>query len=67
MIDLKTRVSDLTDKQRWAARGAGFMAKAKATKAVWFPPEPKRTAKKSASKAKKAARKTTTRTAKKTT
>ena len=63
MIDVKGRWQSVTDREKWAARGASFVAKTKATKAVWFPPEPAKTAGKAAS----AAKKTTTRTAKKTT
>ena len=47
-----------TDKGRWAARGASFVAKVKATKAVWFPPAPEDAVKKTASTAKKTTRKT---------
>ena len=54
----------LTDREKWAARGASFVTKVKATKAVWFPPEPVGTSKKAASTAKKTGTKTA---AKKTT
>ena len=40
MIPLKNQLESVTDRQMWAARGASFMAKLKATKAVWFPPQP---------------------------
>ena len=69
MIEIK-RWKSVTDKEKWAARGASFVAKAKATKVVWFPPKPVETAKKAASTAKKAtttATEKTTRAAEKTT
>jgi hypothetical protein len=59
-----------TDKGRWSARGATFVAKVKATKLVWFPPDPKDSGTKAAATAKKATKKATkkgTSTAKKTT
>jgi hypothetical protein len=57
MIDMKSQWDSVTDKEKWAARGASFVAKAKATKAVWFPPKPAGTAKKAASTAKKVTKK----------
>ncbi|GAA2149724.1 hypothetical protein GCM10009844_29710 [Nocardioides koreensis] len=57
MIDIKDRIKGVTDREQWAARGASFVAKAKATKVVWFPPEPVETGKKAASTAKKATKK----------
>ena len=62
-MDINSRVKSVTDREKWAARGATFVTKAKATKAVWFPPKPVETSKKAASTAKK----TTKRAAKKTT
>jgi hypothetical protein len=62
MIEIK-RWKSVTDREKWAARGASFVAKAKATKVVWFPPKPVETGKGAASTAKKA----TTRATKKTT
>jgi hypothetical protein len=53
MIEIK-RWKSVTDREKWAARGASFVAKAKATKVVWFPPKPVETGKKAASTAKKA-------------
>ena len=67
MIEIKSRLKSVTDREKWAARGASFVAKAKATKVVWFPPEPVETGKKAASTAKKTAKKTTKRATKKTT
>lgn len=70
MFELKSRWKSATDRQKWAARGASFVAKAKATKVVWFPPKPAETGKKAASTAKhgtKKASKTATGAAKKTT
>ena len=63
MFEIKSRLKGVTDTEQWAARGASFVAKVKATKAVWFPPEPVETTKKAAA----TARKTTTGAAKKTT
>jgi hypothetical protein len=62
-MDINSRLKGVTDREKWAARGASFVAKLKATKAVWFPPEPVGTSKKAASTAKK----TTKRAAKRTT
>ena len=58
MIDIKSGWKSVTDRERWAARGASFVAKAKATKVVWFPPKPADSGKKAASTAKKAVKKT---------
>ena len=62
MIDLKNRWKSATDQAAWNARGATFVAKVQATKAVWFPPGPTDTGKKTVAAAKKttkgAARKT---------
>ena len=62
MIDIQDRWHGATDRQRWAARGTAFMAKVKATKAVWLSPAPGTTGKKATSTARKTARRTTTRT-----
>jgi len=70
MIDIRSGLGSVTDRGAWAARGASFMTKVKATKAVWFPPEPVESGKKTASAAKKATKQTarkTAGTAKKTT
>jgi len=70
MIESKSRWKRVADKQKWAARGASFMAKVKATKLVWFPPKLEEAGKKTASRAKKATEnptKKTTGAAKKTT
>jgi hypothetical protein len=70
MVEIKRRWESATDRDKWAARGASFVAKAKATKAVWFPPEPVETGKKAASTAKKGTKRATkkaTGAAKKTT
>jgi hypothetical protein len=58
MMDVGRRLRNVTDRETWAARGASFVAKAKATKAVWFPPGPVGSATKAASSAKKATKKT---------
>ena len=62
MIEIKSRLKSVTDREKWAARGASFVAKAKATKVVWFPPEPVETGKKAASTAKKATKRATKKT-----
>ena len=49
MIEIKSRWKSVTDNEKWAARGASFVAKVKATKMVWFPPRPGDTGKKAAS------------------
>jgi DNA-binding protein HU-beta len=70
MIDIKKQWTGVTDRQQWSARGASFVAKVKATKLVWFPPQPVETGQKAAATAKKATKRTATRTsrsAKKTT
>ena len=63
MIYVKSQMKGVTDREKWVARRTSFVAKVKATKMVWFPPEPAETGKKAASTAKK----TTKRAAKKTT
>ncbi len=65
MIEIKSRWKSVTDREKWAARGASFAAKAKATKVVWFPPKPVETGKKAASTAKKATKRATKRASKK--
>ena len=62
MIEIKSRWKSVTDREMWAARGASFVAKAKATKAVWFPPKPVETGKKAGSTAKKATKRATKKT-----
>ena len=54
MIDIRSRWKSVTDREKWAAGGASFVAKVKATKVVWFPPGPDETGKKAAATAKKA-------------
>lgn len=76
MTETKNRWKSVRDRAKWAARGASFVGKVKATKVVWFPPKPVETGKKAASTAEeetiRAAKKTrgaakkTTGTAKKT-
>jgi hypothetical protein len=70
MIEIENPWKSVTDRQKWTAHAASFVAKAKATKVVWFPPKPEETGKKAASTAKNATRRTgkkTTAAAKKTT
>jgi hypothetical protein len=59
MIDIKGRLESVMDREKWAARGASIVAKAKATRAVWFPPEPVETRKKTTKKATGAAKRVT--------
>jgi K+-sensing histidine kinase KdpD len=70
MAEIKSRLKSVADREKWAARGASFVAKTKATKVVWFPPRPanvgknaaataKRTTKQSTGAAKKATKKST--------
>lgn len=69
MFEIKSRLKGVTDTGQWAAHGASFVAKVKATKAVWFPPQPVETGKKAVSTARSAttsATRKTTGTAKKT-
>lgn len=63
MSEIKNRWKSVADREKWAARGASFVAKAKATKAVWFPPEPVETGRKAASTAKKPTKRATKKTA----
>jgi hypothetical protein len=63
MIGIKNRWERVANKEKWAARRTAFMAKAKATKAVWFPPKPAETGGKAASTAKKTTKKATRRPA----
>jgi len=67
MFEIKSRLNSVTDREEWAARGASFVAKVKATKAVWFPPQPVETGKKAVSTARKATTGATRKTTKKTT
>jgi hypothetical protein len=70
MIDIKSGLKGVTDREKWAARGTSFVAKVKATKVVWFPPEPVETGKKAGATAKRATKRATkksTGAAKKTT
>ena len=59
MIDIKSELKGVADREKWAARGASFVAKAKATKVVWFPPAPVESGKKAASTARKATKQAT--------
>lgn len=67
MIEIRNRVKGVADRETWAAGGASFVAKLKATKAVWFPPKPVETGKKAASSATKATKKTANKSTRKTT
>jgi hypothetical protein len=62
MIEVKDRLSNVADREKWAARGASFVAKAKATKMVWFPPGPTDAGGKAAATARKATKQATKRT-----
>ena len=63
MIDLNSQLQGVADREKWAARGASFVAKVQATKAVWFPPKPVESGKKAASAAKKTTKRATKKTA----
>ena len=58
MVEITSRLKSVTDKGKWAERGASFVAKTKATKQIWFPPAPVETGKKATDTAKKATKKT---------
>jgi hypothetical protein len=62
MLEIKSRLKGLTDREKWIDRRTSFVAKAKATKVVWFPPKPAGTGKSATT-----TKKTTKRAAKKTT
>jgi len=66
MIDIRRTYHSVTDRQTWATRRASFLAKAKATQVVWFPPKSAEDAGKAASTAEKTAKKTARKTAGKT-
>ena len=66
MTEFKSRWKSLTNRGQWAVRGSAFAGKVKATKAVWFPPEPVKTGEKAASAAKNGAKKTSKKTGSKT-
>ena len=53
MTQIQSRLKSVVDRERWLARGATFVAKARATKVVWFPPRPVDTGVEAASTAKK--------------
>lgn len=63
MIQIKSGMQDVVDKKKWQARGAVFVTKLKATKAIWFGPGPASVGKKAGA----TARKTTSGAAKRTT
>lgn len=62
MANIKTQWKTVTNKGKWTARVASFVAKAKATKLVWFPPKPAQTAKKTTSTTNQATKNTTEQT-----
>jgi hypothetical protein len=63
MIDVNSQWKSLTDREKWAARGGSFVAKVKATRAVWFPPAPVEVGRKAASTAKKSTKRASRKTA----
>ncbi|MFC7496514.1 MULTISPECIES: hypothetical protein [unclassified Nocardioides] len=67
MFDIKNRLKGVTNREMWAARGASLVGKVKATKTVWFPPEPVATGTKAGTVAAKKASGSARKTAKKTT
>lgn len=70
MMQIKSGLDSVADREKWAQRGASFLAKVKATKMVWFPPKPVESGRAASASARKmttgAGRKSTA-TAKKTT
>jgi hypothetical protein len=54
MMDIGSRWKSVTNRGKWAAGSASFVAKVKATKTVWFPPKPNEKTKNAAATAKKA-------------
>ena len=67
MSAFKSRWQSISDREKWAARGATFVVKAKATKAVWLPPKPVETGTKATSRAEKATKQVADEATKKTT
>lgn len=63
MFEIRSQLKSVTNTEKWAARGASFVAKVQATKAVWFPPKPLETGEKVASTTKKTAKRATKKTA----
>ena len=63
MVEIKSTWKTLTNKKKWAVRGASFVAKAKATKLVWFPPKPAQAGTETASTVTQATKDTTETTA----
>lgn len=59
MSEIKSRWQHLSDREKWAARGASFAAKLKATKAVWFTPGPVKGSKKAAAAGKNTTKRAT--------
>jgi hypothetical protein len=62
MIQMQSRLKGVTDRAKWSARGASFVAKLNATKVVWFPPQAVETGKKNAATAKRVTERATKRT-----
>ena len=67
MVEITSRWKSVADKERWAVRGASFVAKLQATKVVWFPPKPVETGASAASTATKATTKASKKATKKAT
>lgn len=63
MLHPREGLKGLRDREKWAARGASFVARLKATKLVWFPADPV----KAGSAGARTAKKTTRTAAKKST
>jgi hypothetical protein len=62
-MEIKSLLKSVTDRPKWAARGVSFVAKAKATKMVWFPPKPVEAGTGAASAAEKGSKQTITQAA----
>jgi len=58
MFNIKSRWDNLTAREKWHARTVAFGTKVKATKAVWFPPEPGKTSTAASKAARRTAKKT---------
>jgi hypothetical protein len=67
MIEVKGRLTSAAGRLRLTERRVAFVAKAKATKEVWFPPTPAKAVKKTSSAAKRTTKRAAKKTSKRTT
>jgi hypothetical protein len=56
MVDIKRQWQSVANKNTWTARAATIVAKAKATKMVWFPPKPEQAGQRHAATTEQAAK-----------